>query len=295
MRWLILCALLCSCAQFSLAESPEADDSKTLKVLSNNVGIFPQQVLKQYPENVKEKKKNIVADEEERAKLLSQALIDFDGDPDVLLLQEIWSIKARDQLIKSLAPKYPYCEHPPAIGDGKTTIQAAGLMIFSKYPLRDFTFKEFTRGFGVDKLAQKGIIGAKLTKEGRTVAVFNTHLQAGGKRDPTVKPDQLRECDEFIREFAGEDAIAVMAGDFNIPSIEEDQYQLIFAKLTDAHDSYREESGPIKQTGRNKKFPTKRIDYLLTFGDTKAESTIVDPAGDRLSDHFAVFGTVKLD
>ncbi len=297
MRWFAVVVVLGICVQFASGASPEAGGEKTLKVLSNNVGIFPRQVAANYPENVKQKKKDIVADEEQRAELLAKALIDFEGDPDVLLLQEIWSIKARDRLIKDLAPKYPYCEHPPTIGDGKTTIQASGLVVFSKYPLRDFAFKEFTRGIGLDKVARKGIVGAKLTKGGRTIAVFNTHLQAGGKRDPSVKPDQLHECNEFIRELTGDDkdTIAVMAGDFNIPSIDADAYNLIFTSLSGAHDSYREELGPIKKTGRNKKFPNKRIDYLLTFGDTKAESTIVDPGGERLSDHFAVFGTIDLD
>lgn len=297
MRWLAIVVLLASFAECAGGAAPVSDGDNTLTVLSNNVGIFPEAVTATYPENVKEKKKNIIKDEQQRAEMLAAALLAFDGDPDVILLQEIWSIKARDVLIEKLAEKYPHCRHPESISDGTTTIQAAGLVIFSKYPLRDFAFEEFTRGIGIDKVARKGIAGVKLTKAGRTVAVFNTHLQAGGKRDPSVKPDQLRQGNTFIREFtAGEERpIVVLAGDFNVPSNEADEYEQVFELLEGARDSYRAELGPVRQTGRNKKHPTKRIDYLLTFGDVQAESTIVDPAGDRVADHFAVYGTISLD
>ncbi|REK11965.1 MAG: hypothetical protein DWQ37_13165 [Planctomycetota bacterium] len=297
MRWFIAGALLLVSTHAAGGEPPSVEAGKSLKLLSNNVGIFPAAVVEQYPANVREKKKHIIADEEQRAALLAKALMEFDGDPDVVLLQEIWSLPARDRLIKEMAGEYPHVKHPPAIGDGTTEILASGLMLFSKYPLDDYAFKEFTRGIGIDKQARKGIVGVKLTVGGKQVAVFNTHLQAGGKRDPSVKPHQLRECDAFIREFVDGDpeAIAVMAGDFNIRSNEPEAYGAIFSCLTDARDSYEKELGPLTTTTRNEKQPDKRIDYLLTFGDVQAASTIVDPAGETISDHMAVFGTVELE
>jgi len=296
MRWLLVGAILSICAQHGFGEPRPSKGNKSLKVLSNNVGFLPPGVVALYPANVKAKKEHILADEEQRAALLARALLDFDGDPDVLLLQEIWSIKARDRLIKDLAGEYPYFKHPPNISDGQTTIQASGLIVFSKVRLEEFAFKEFTRGVGLDKVARKGIVGVSLTKDGRKVAVFTSHLQAGGKRDPSVKPDQLRECNEFIHEFTHDDkdVIVVLAGDFNIRSTDPAAYNTIFTQLIGAHDSYREGPGP-KTTTRNEKHPEKRIDYLLTFGDVEAVSTIVDPAGDRISDHLAIFGTVSLE
>ncbi len=297
MRVLMIVTIVLTCAGSSFGEGPAAKGEKGLKVLSNNIGVFPPFVLALYPENVKEKKTAVIADEEERAAQLARALIEFDGDPDVVLLQEIWSIKARDRLIKDLSQKYPYCKHPQTIGAGATALQASGLMVFSKYPLEDFAFKEFTNGIGGDKAARKGIVGVRLTKNERHAAVFTTHLQAGGKRDPSVKPDQLRECNEFMRKFVDdrEDEIVVLAGDFNIRSTEREAYDEIFVHLEGAHDSYQERLGPLTTTTRNEKQPKKRIDYLLTFGDVEAASTIVDVAGPRISDHLAIFGTVPLD
>lgn len=280
-----------------LGETTSTTEETSLKVLSNNVGIFPRQIIALYPQKLKEKKKGVIADEEEKATLLAQSLISFDGDPDVLLLQEIWSIKARDRLIHDLEQKYPYCKHPSDIGAGLISLQASGLMVFSKLPIEDFAYKEFTKGFGPDKFAHKGIVGVRLIKNRKDVALFTTHLQAGGKNDPSVKPDQLRECEDFIKQFVGErkDDIVVLAGDFNIRSTDEEAYNVIFTQLPGARDSYKEKLGTYTTTTRNDSQPNKRIDYLLTFGDVKAESMIVDPAGPEISDHLAVLGTISLE
>ena len=57
MRWLAITATLSICALHPLAAAPPVDSETSLTVLTNNVGIFPAQVLVGYPENVKEKKK----------------------------------------------------------------------------------------------------------------------------------------------------------------------------------------------------------------------------------------------
>ena len=287
------CRFACTTAS---GEPPRAKESKCLTVLSNNVGILPPRAVALYSENVKEKKQHILADEEQAPRSWHAHCWISTVIPTSCCCKRFWSIKARDRLIKDLAGEYPYSRHPENISDGKTTIQASGLIIFCKVPIDHFGFKEFSKGFGLDKVARKGIVGIRLTKDGRKVAVFTVHLQAGGKRDPSVKPDQLRECNEFIREFTHDDkdVIVVLAGDFNIRSTDPAAYHEIFTHLTGARDSYQEGPGP-KTTTRNEKHPEKRIDYLLTFGDVEAVSTIVDPAGDRISDHLAVFGTVSLE
>ncbi len=297
MRWLISCAMLLACSLPGYSEDCTKIADKELRVFCNNVGIFPAFIRDRYPEKLKEKKRRIIPDEEERAAAFAKALIAFEGDPDVVLLQEIWSLKARDVLLEDLNQKYPFCEHPPAMGLAPYTTQQAGLMIFSKYELSGFAFKAFTKGIGIDKLSQKGIAGAWLMHEGKRVAVFTTHLQAGGKRDPSVKPDQLRECNEFIRSFTedGEEVIKIIAGDFNIDSTNPDAYNKIFQYLIGAKDSYKAGCSPLERTGRYSKDPKKRIDYLLTFDGVEALSTIVDPAGDTVSDHLAVFGVISLD
>lgn len=297
MRWTLICICLLSATPVCFAEPNDDNARATLKVLSNNVGIFPAHIQALYPAKLKEKKQHIIADEQQRATLFAEALIQFDGDPDVVLLQEIWSIKARDTLIRDLAEEYPYYKHPPTDDSALVRMQPAGLMIFSRYPLERFAFKEFTKGLGGDRMARKGIAGAMLTKDGHNVAVFTTHLQAGAKKKaPTIRPDQLRECNALIQEFTKnqEDVAIILAGDFNIASTLRSDYEAIFDILQGAKDSYQEGLGLLKKTGRFSDTSNKRIDYLFSFGEVEATSTIVDPAGERISDHLAVFGTVNL-
>lgn len=291
---MIPCVLLLMSVQAVYSQDCMQVAENELTVLSVNVGIFPETIVKLYPERIKGKKGNIIADEEERAKALAKALADFEGDPDVILLQEIWSVKARDVLIRELTGIYPYYAHPEEV---RMSMMQSGLVIFSKYELSDFQFHVFAAGFGGDKMAGKGILGAWLTKDGRKVALFTTHLQAGGKRDPSVKPAQLDECNTFIRAFTENDmdAIIILTGDFNTHSTDPEAYNTIFEHLNGAMDTYADDCSKITGSTRKKEQPLKRIDYMLVFDDVKAKSIIVDPAGDRVTDHLAVFGAVSLE
>ncbi len=262
-----------------------------LSVFSNNVGIFPQYLVDLYSDSLKEKKQDLVADEAERAELYAAALLNFEQDPDVILLQEIWSTIARDVLIDELAVEYPYFAHPEAPSD---QLQPAGLIVFSKYALEDFDYHVFTKGEGVDLVSQKGIVGVRLVKDAAAVGAFVTHLQAGGS-DKTIRPDQMRESSEFIRGFgeAEVDMVKFLVGDLNTNS-NGDAYQDIFDNLPGATDSYVGDCSELKKTARYDDDPTKRIDYLLVFDGVDAVSGIVDPGGKTLADHLAVSGIVAL-
>ncbi len=293
------CLILPGCVDDGDAKTVEALDfcehiaEHEIIVYSNNVGIFPDYLVQLYPDSLEDKKKDLVEDEEERAALYAQALLDYEHDPDILLLQEIWSVKARDVLISALASKYPYAEYPDAIGDD--ALQPSGLMVFSKYALHDFQYHVFTAGEGVDLLSMKGIIGVRLVKDDRNIAAFVTHLQAGAK-DPTTKPSQLRECLEFMDGFTGDDeaTVKIFVGDLNTSS-NGDHYPEIFDILEGAVDSYRPGCSELETTARYDDDPTKRIDYLLTFDGIEAVSTIDDPGGPTLADHYAVLGRVSLE
>ncbi len=262
-----------------------------LKVYSNNVGIFPASIVALYPESLKKKKAKLIKDEEQRAIALAKVLMAYERDPDVLLLQEIWSIKARDALLKELVKEYPYGVYPHAL---TPVMQPSGLMVFSKYKLSGMTFKEFTKGEGIDKTSQKGVMGVRMSKDNRDIALFVTHLQAGGN-DKTIRPDQLREINEFIGAYNGKELpVSLIAGDFNIAS-NGSGYQTIFDKLSGAADSFKSECSSLQTSARYDNDPAKRIDYLLTFNGVEASSVIVDPTGETISDHLSVFGLVSLD
>jgi len=290
MKRLIPCIVLVACAGPEDFDGCEHIAASELGVYSNNVGIFPQYLVDLYSDSLKEKKKDLVQDEEERAALYAEALLDFERDPDILLLQEIWSIPARDVLIAELAGKYPHVAHPEAVSD---SLQPSGLVVFSKYRLTDFDYEVFNRGEGVDLVSQKGIVGVKLKKEGRSIAAFVTHLQAGGE-DKDIRPDQMAESSEFIRDFGGGDRVRFLVGDLNTNS-NGDAYADIFDILEGSEDTYVAKCSALKSTARYADEPEKRLDYMLTFDDVDAVSTIVDPGGYTLADHLAVSGVISLE
>ncbi|MBL9122571.1 MAG: endonuclease/exonuclease/phosphatase family protein [Planctomycetaceae bacterium] len=294
--WLAGVLSLAIVAEAGAADPCQLSARHKFTVLSNNVGIFPAAVTALYPAKLRDKKKEILADEVERAAALAKALREFAGDPDAILLQEIWSPSARDKLIRDLGPKYPHARYPE-VEQGDVALQPAGLLICSKFPIERFAFREFTPGTGLDKLSRKGIAGIRLTIAGRPVALFTTHLQAGAKRDPTIRPAQLRECHAFIRELApdSDHATRILAGDFNIDSTDKRAYAEIFAQLPGARDSHRPGCGLGNRSVRPTENPDKRLDYLVTFDGVEAISQIVDPAGKQIADHLAVFATVSLD
>lgn len=82
---------------------------------------------------------------------------------------------------------------------------------------------------------------------------------------------------------------------FNIRSTNAADYDAITTGLVGARDSYRVDLGPLTATTRDDEQSNKRIDYLFTFGGVKSVSTIVDPAGPRIADHLAIFGTISLE
>ena len=78
------------------------------------------------------------------------------------------------------------------------------------------------------------------------------------------------------------------------PAAKADGSLTVLSNTVGIFPQYLERLGPLTTTTRREDQPKMRIDYLLTFGDVEATSTIVDPAGPRIADHLAVFGTIAL-
>ena len=134
----ILFVFFLTCTLTANADPCVIKADNKLTILSNNVGIFPKSMTLFYKDSLKKKKRHIITDEVQRAKLLAKAFLEFEGDADIFCLQEIWSIKARDVLKTEFKDKYPYCKHPQSTGVKGLSSQPSGLMIFSKYSAEQF-------------------------------------------------------------------------------------------------------------------------------------------------------------
>ena len=125
---------------------------------------------------------------------------------DVVCLQECWSRAAQ-----GLGRTFPYSY----TGRERTLCGfGSGLLILSKHPIGEGTFRRFRTRSLPDSLAAKGMILARIcVPEAGEIDVVNTHLQAW--RRPEVRSRQLGELERFVGDFV-RSPLAVVAGDLNV-------------------------------------------------------------------------------
>ena len=106
-------------------------------------------------------------------------------DPDVVLLQEAWTAKAR-----TAAPTNGNWSVARAAGQ-HTFFQQSGLVTLSKFPIIGGEFYPFSRAAFPDRFVNKGVL--KVTVQlpgGRALNVWNVHLQDGGSAE--IRLSQVR-------------------------------------------------------------------------------------------------------
>jgi endonuclease/exonuclease/phosphatase family metal-dependent hydrolase len=98
--------------------------------------------------------------------------------PDVICLQEVFDNKAQADILKTLKEQYPYAVYK--IGNRSWPLMGSGLMILSKYPIKEAGFHRYHNALGDESLANKGFAFAAIdVGNGKSIDVYNTHTQAG--------------------------------------------------------------------------------------------------------------------
>lgn len=175
----------------------------------------------------------------QRIEKFKEHLAQMNNDPDVILIQEAFSSRARifeDYAIKNLALKsYPYKAEGPKSHhksildfiDGsilKPKLNAngalgSGLLIFSKYPLKNVQTMKFSECEFSDCASVKGLL--KVTLKHPTlgdITLINTHLQAEDQFDE-IRVNQIQEIYNFLQDHEVLDKV-IFAGDFNFQADE---------------------------------------------------------------------------
>lgn len=130
---------------------------------------------------------------------------------DVLVLQEAFDNVANRRLLKALKPLYPY-HIGPANKKGAFKI-SSGILIVSRYPLRQLGTVDFRSCEKEDCWAKKGALLVELSWQGRPIQVLGTHLEAGGGRE--IKLEQYGELAALIRAHQRTGVPQLLCGDFN--------------------------------------------------------------------------------
>lgn len=151
----------------------------------------------------------------ERAREIGRWIME--DPPNVICFQEAFHEDGVRLLCGIIREKYPHIIHnicPNAMGLN------SGLMIASKYPIKEASFRIFNNIVGVEKLSSRGLLRFRIDKGGVNIDVYTTHLQALLSRQRVL---MRREQLEMILKWIKEDEenliekadIQILAGDLN--------------------------------------------------------------------------------
>jgi endonuclease/exonuclease/phosphatase family metal-dependent hydrolase len=216
-------------------------------------------------------------------------------DPDIVLLQEAWTAKAR-----KAAPDDGHWSIARAARQ-HTFFQQSGLMTLSKFPIIGGEFYPFSRAAFPDRFVNKGILKVTVQlQDGRVLNIWNVHLQDGGSAE--IRRSQLREIESHVLAAEDGQIADLVGGDFNCTPDS--------AFVRELADSL----GPsVQQLGGANPFVTwddlstkpgngQTLDYIFIrertkFQNVQAATRVAFTAANlkqRLSDHLGIEAEVKL-
>ncbi len=241
----------------------------------------------------------------ERTPPMASELVGYD----VVLLQELFSNWHRQRLLEDLRAAYPHQSR--LLGRDRGLGQDGGVVIVSKWPIE----RQFQRLFGEDCaaedcLAEKGVLYARINKEGRRIHLFATHLQAGIDYE-ALRERQLGTIKRLIDQMRlPADEPVLIGGDLNVDRFagaRTGAFKRMIRILEAGHPSpptadglHRPTIDPARNPLTDNALPLY-LDYVLyskahlrpvsAFNDVRP----IMSAGQPLSDHYAVHGRFVFD
>jgi endonuclease/exonuclease/phosphatase family metal-dependent hydrolase len=254
------------------------------------------------------------AGQADRAPLLPPKLRGYDA----IIFSEAFDNSIRQhQLLPALKSEYPFQTQVVGL-DAPTAENDGGVVIVSRHPiplvasgrhvperlfgdacnghLDPLTIVGLTDDYGADCNAAKGVLYAKIVKDGRNYHVFGTHLDSGedaGDRDARLK--QFRIVRDFIDSIGIPASEPVLiGGDLNVRMQNPDEYATMLRVLNATHPRLE---GSLVTSRRS-----SLLDYVLysnahlrpfnSYNQVRrirSDRPWKDGVSD-LSDHHAVFG-----
>lgn len=145
-----------------------------------------------------------------RARIIPEVLLKESAD--VIVFQEAFDGKAMRIIKKGLKEMYPYSQGY----QNKKVItykRAGGVLMFSKYPIKEVESIKYAQQKGIDKAAAKGALLAEVQHPAITFQLLGTHMQAGGSRE--LKISQYQEAGELLSRHLATGVPQFASGDFN--------------------------------------------------------------------------------
>jgi endonuclease/exonuclease/phosphatase family metal-dependent hydrolase len=161
-----------------------------------------------------------------RLKKIAQVLPTINqGNVDAFVLCECIIESVFEDLLQPMAKRgWRYCTKPLVSANVMTnqsllpSIMSGGVFILSKWPIVREDRHVYRNAIGADSMVAKGVVYARIMKEGKMFNVLGTHLQAWKSADArSVRIQQTLEIRDFVTKLElSSDEPLMLAGDFNI-------------------------------------------------------------------------------
>lgn len=161
-----------------------------------------------------------------RAKLIPEKLIA--ENPDVISFQEAFDGTSIRIIRKKLKKFYPYVAGLKN-KVGLTFKKAGGVIMFSKYPIREIESIAYNNSIGIDKIAHKGALLVEVEHPVKKFQLLGTHMQAGGGKD--LKQAQYVQAGELLKRHEQSGVPQFACGDFNTKKVDTLLYPKLLSSL----------------------------------------------------------------
>jgi endonuclease/exonuclease/phosphatase family metal-dependent hydrolase len=268
------------------------DSSETsyseLKVVSWNVQMLPNNFS--FLSKLLRKKQNI------RAPLIIKHCIN--NNFDIIVFQEVFDLNIRRKLMKELKDSYPYQVKP---FKGNKAFVSNGILIISKVPLKYIDHIIFKPGVTADRFAAKGCTLVEAQKDGSTIQIAGTHLQAGKSEKAQIQRDmQYSDIHRLLERNKTQTIPVILLGDLNTKKSNSKDYSKMLECISMKDPTIKNKKLYTFDSNNywNKNASSSQLDYIL-IQHRKTDSRIVNTKilkpkfmfkGNQidLSDHYAI-------
>lgn len=233
-------------------------------------------------------------DHDQRANFIPQYLTGFD----VIVLQEAFSDRHRQDILQALASEYPH--QSKSLGDNEFLSHNGGVVLASRWPILNERQLIFTDCRWPDCMVKKGAIYLEIDRNGKPIHIVGLHMQAERAFSDTRRK-QLLQLRSYLDELdIPDNELLLIAGDFNIDYLtrsHDGEFDFMLSTLGagTVNDDFLPSYDSASNTVLSGTY-TERLDYILAGQHQPpvlTGSTRVIPvrhADADLSDHHAVAG-----
>lgn len=149
-----------------------------------------------------------------RLELMAEVMSGYD----VLVLTEVFDLAPGNKLLDTLRAEYPY-QSGEIFKAGK--VMPSGTRILSRWPFEVEGADKYNDCHGIQCAATRGVIYAKIQKQGKPYHIFATHTQSSDDdANRSARKAQLQQMGDYVRALnIPADEPVIMAGDFNVNKI----------------------------------------------------------------------------